>query len=118
MAEVAPADGEHQTGRDARTLGGVGTKVLFENEYCRVWEMDLAPGEAGAVHRHDHDYVLVILDGDRIAAIPEADSPTHGEYLEAEVSAPMVVEMHKGGIETAKNVGEKRYYELLIEILK
>ena len=30
----------------------------------------------------------------------------------------MVVEMQKGGIETAKNVGEKRYYELLIEILK
>lgn len=30
----------------------------------------------------------------------------------------MVVEMKKGGIETAKNVGEQRYYELLIEILE
>ena len=101
-----------------RQLGGVGTKVLFENEYCRVWEMDLAPGEAGDVHRHDHDYVLVILDGDRIAAVPEPDSAVHHEYFEADVNAPMVVEMQKGGIETAKNVGDKRYYELLIEILK
>jgi len=103
---------------EERKLGDVGTKVLFENEYCRVWEMDLAPGEAGDVHRHDHPYVLVILDGDRIAAIPEPDSPVHSEYLEAEVNAPTIVEMPSGGIETAKNVGEKRYYELLIEILK
>jgi predicted metal-dependent enzyme (double-stranded beta helix superfamily) len=102
-----------------RKLGGVGTKVLFENEYCRVWEMDLAPGEAGDVHRHDHDYVLVILDGDKVAAIPEPDSGgDHTEYFEADVVAPMVVQLAKGGIETAKNVGDKRYYELLIEILK
>lgn len=101
-----------------RELGGVGTKVLFENEYCRVWEMDLAPGEAGAVHKHDHPYVLVILDGDRIAAKPEPDSPVHGEYFEADVTIPSVVEMPAGGIETAINIGEKRYYELLIEILK
>ena len=101
-----------------RTLGGVGTKVLFENEYCRVWEMDLAPGEAGAVHKHDHPYVLVILDGDRIAAKPEPDSPVHGEDFEADVTIPSVVEMPAGGIETAINIGEKRYYELLIEILK
>ena len=101
-----------------RELGGVGTKVLFENNKVRVWEMDLAPGESGDVHRHDHPYVLVILDGDRIAAIPEPDSPVHGEYLEADVNAPMLVEMPQGGIETAKNIGEKRYYELLIEILK
>ena len=101
-----------------RKLGDVGTKVLFENEFCRVWEMDLAPGESSAVHRHDHPYALVILDGDRIAAIPEPDSPVHGEYIEAEVNAPMIVELEAGGIETAKNIGEKRYYELLIEYLK
>ena len=29
---------------------------------------------------------------------------------------PSIVEMKKGGIETAKNVGSKRYYELLIEL--
>lgn len=104
---------------EERKLGGVGTKVLFENEYCRVWEMDLAPGEAGDVHRHDHDYVLVIMDGDRIAAIPEPDSGgEHTEYFEAEVVVPTVVQLRKGGIETAKNVGDKRYYELLIEFLK
>lgn len=102
-----------------RELGGVGTKVLFENDNVRVWELDLAPGESSAIHRHDHDYILVILEGDKIAAIPEPDTGgEHNEYFEAAVNVPTVVEMKKGGIETAKNVGEQRYYELLIEILK
>jgi predicted metal-dependent enzyme (double-stranded beta helix superfamily) len=102
-----------------RELGGVGTKVLFENDKVRVWEMDLAPGEASAVHRHDHDYILVILEGDRIAAIPEPDTGSElNQYFEADVQVPSVVELKKGGIETAKNIGEQRYYELLIEILK
>jgi predicted metal-dependent enzyme (double-stranded beta helix superfamily) len=102
-----------------RELGDVGTKVLFENDKVRVWEMDLAPGEAGDIHRHDNDYVLVILGGDKIAAIPEPDSGgEYTDYFEADVNAPSIVEMKKGGIETAKNVGNERYYELLIEYLK
>ena len=32
------------------------------------------------------------------------------------VVIPSIVEMKKGGIETARNVGSKRYYELLIEL--
>ena len=101
-----------------RELGGVGTKVLFENAHVRVWELDLAPGESSDVHQHEHDYILVILAGDKIAAIPEPDSGgDHAEFFEAEVQTPMVVEMKKGGIETAKNTGQQRYYELLIEIL-
>ena len=102
-----------------RELGDVGTKLLFENDAVRVWEMDLAPGESSAVHKHDHDYILVILEGDKIAAIPEPDTAgNHNEYFEADVQTPMVVEMKKGGIETAKNIGQQRYYELLIEILE
>jgi len=32
--------------RDDRPLGNVANKLLFENELVRVWEMDLAPGDA------------------------------------------------------------------------
>ena len=58
----------------ARTLGDVATRLLFENDRVRVWEMDLAPGERSATHRHDLDYVLVQLEGDRIAADFEPDT--------------------------------------------
>jgi len=100
-----------------RTLGGVGTRLLLENERVRIWEMDLAPGAKSATHRHDVDYVLVQIEGDRIAAMPEPD--TRGafkEYLEADVVPGKVHYIARGGIETAINVGQRRYYEILIEL--
>ena len=59
---------------EERRLGDVATKLLFENERVRVWEMRLGPGEEGDVHRHDLDYVLVQIEGDRMAVVPEPDS--------------------------------------------
>lgn len=100
-----------------RVLGPIGTEVIFENDRVRVWEMRLAPGEASAVHRHDHDYMLVQIDGDRIAAEPEPDTQgPYNEYLEAEVVKGAFVYIPKGGIETARNVGHEPYRELIIEL--
>ena len=99
-------------------LGPMGDEIVFENDRVRIWELTLPPGADSNVHQHELDYILVILEGDKIAAIPEPDSGgDHHEYFEADVVTPMVVELKKGGIETAKNIGEQRYYELLIEIL-
>jgi hypothetical protein len=96
-------------------VGGVGTALLFENQQVRVWEMDLAPGESTALHHHEHDYVLVIVQGDKIAAVPAPG--TDGETQVAEITPPLVVQIPKGGTETATNVGNERYYELIIELL-
>ena len=41
-----------------RRLGPIGTRMLFENDRVRVWEVRLAPGEEGAVHRHQLDCSL------------------------------------------------------------
>jgi predicted metal-dependent enzyme (double-stranded beta helix superfamily) len=98
----------------ARTLGKVGTRILLENQRVRVWEMDLAPGERSDPHRHELDYLLVILEGDRIAAVPEPDSG--GRYVEAEVEPGKVYYLRHGGSETAVNVGRRRYREILIEL--
>jgi hypothetical protein len=100
-----------------RVLGPIGTEVIFENDRVRVWEMRLAPGEASAVHRHDHDYMLVQLEGDRIAAEPEPDTQgPYKEYLEADIVPGAFVFIPKGGIETARNVGTEPYRELIIEL--
>ncbi|HZR14328.1 MAG TPA: cupin [Acidimicrobiia bacterium] len=100
-----------------RVLGDVATKLLFENDRVRVWEMRLAPGESSAVHRHDLDYLLVQIDGDRIAGIPEPD--TGGRFdqpIEGEVHPGLTVFIERGGIETAKNTGTTPYHEILIEL--
>ena len=100
-----------------RRLGEVATKLLFENERVRVWEMRLGPGETGSVHRHDLDYVLVQIEGDRMAVVPEPDSGgSYREYLEAPVFSGQTMFIERGGIETAKNVGHRAYREILIEL--
>ena len=100
-----------------RVLGDVATKVLFENDRVRVWEMDLAPGAQSATHRHDRDYLLVQIDGDRIAARFEPDTAgPHRGYVEGEVEPGKTRYITRGGIETAINVGTRRYREILIEL--
>jgi hypothetical protein len=100
-----------------RTLGDVATSILLENDRVRIWEMDLGPGQSSDVHEHTLDYILVQVAGDRIAGIPEPD--TKGPYkdcIEADVFPGNAIYVEKGGIETAKNVGQQRYHEILIEL--
>ena len=100
-----------------RKLGDVATQLLFENERVRIWEMRLAPGEEGDVHRHDLDYVLVQIEGDRMAVVPEPDSGgAYRKYLEADVFPGNAIFIDRGGIEKAKNVGTQAYREILIEL--
>lgn len=102
---------------EERKLGDVATQLLFENERVRVWEMRLGPGESGRVHRHDLDYVLVQIEGDRMAVVPEPDSGgSYRQYLEAPVVPGQTIFIERGGIETAKNVGQHAYREILIEL--
>jgi hypothetical protein len=121
---IITANGETGSGREgpglpmpnhADQLGGVGTAQLFENERVKVWEMDLQPGQQSDLHRHDQDYILVIVEGDRIAGVPpEGADPD--SYIEAEVQPGKVYYQRSGGTETARNVGDQRYYEILIEL--
>jgi hypothetical protein len=104
------------TQRD-RVLGTVGTRLLLENERVRIWELDLAPGARSDPHRHDLDYVIVQIDGDRIAAMPEPDTQgSFREYLEADVVPGRARFIARGGVETAINVGQRRYREILVEL--
>jgi hypothetical protein len=101
----------------ARELGDVGTKVVFEDDRVRVWVLSLAPGERSAVHRHDVDHLLIQVKGDRIAVEPEADTESpYRDYLAFDVIPGMVTFVPKGGIETAVNVGEAPYYEIIVEL--
>jgi hypothetical protein len=100
-----------------RILGNVATRVLLENERVRIWELDLAPGAESAPHRHDHDYVLVQIEGDRIAARFEPDTAgPYKDYVEGTVEPGKTRFIARGGIETAINVGARRYREILIEL--
>ena len=100
-----------------RKLGDIATKLLFENERVRIWEMRMPPGETGPPHRHDLDHILVQIAGDRMAVLPEPDSRgPYREYLEADVVPGQSFYVGRGGVERARNVGRETYHEILIEL--
>ena len=100
-----------------RVLGAIATKLLFENERVRIWEMRLAPGESTPVHQHALDNILIQIDGDRVAVQPEPDTVgPYKEYQEADVFPGNCLYIDKGGIERAVNIGTKGYHEVVIEL--
>jgi hypothetical protein len=104
-----------------RVLGDVGTKKLFENDRVVVWEMRLAPGEKEQIHRHDRDYVMIQITGDRVAADFEPESAGTwatfaGQRLEGDVANGTVLFAERGGVEAAINVGDEPFYEIIVEL--
>ena len=102
------------THKDA-PLGGVGSRIILEDDRLRIWELTLEPGEASDLHRHEHDYYLAIFEGDFVAGVvPEgAGVDSFVGIVPAEGNT---VSIPKGGVEWAYNVGEKRYREVIIEL--
>jgi hypothetical protein len=106
---------------DTGELDRIGTTKLFENDDVAVWEMRLAPGESSAAHRHQHDYVVIQIGGDRIAADFDPASGgmlAHlaGQRLEADVAYGNVALALAGSQETAINTGQEEYFEIIVEI--
>jgi hypothetical protein len=100
--------------------GDVGSKKLYEDDRCIVWEFRLAPGEISPVHRHERDYIMLILGGDRIAAHFTPDSvgvykDLAGKTYTGDVEPGTVKFGEKGSIEAAENIGSVEYLNYIVE---
>ena len=91
-------------------LGDVATRLLFENERVKVWEMLLEPGESSARHEHTRDYVLCIVEGESV------DADTERGSVRIPVEPGTVLYVGRGGVETAVNRSTRRFREILIEL--
>jgi hypothetical protein len=96
-------------------VGDIATRVLFEDDRVRIWELHLEPGEASDLHHHDNDYYLVIQQGDLIAGIPPKSSGID-PFVARIPPEGNTVAVSGGGTEWALNVGQQPYYEVLIEL--
>ena len=92
-------------------LGTVASQVIYEDERVRIWEMTLEPGEASALHHHEHDYYLAILSGDLIAGVGREDFTVFRIP-----PAGNTVGVTHGGTEWAFNIGTQTYREVLFEL--
>ena len=92
----------------------VGTRLLFENERVRVWDLQLAPGQSTGLHRHEHDYLYVVIGDGRLQAADadgerrEASDMKDGEVRFNEVDGEAVHE--------AFNVGDGSWRNIIVEL--
>ena len=93
------------------TSENVGTRLLFENERVRVWEMVLEPGARSELHHHRRDYILCIVSGTSI----DADTPA-GQSQRFPVHAGQVFWVPRGGTEWAVNRSTTRFHEMIVEL--
>lgn len=100
---------------DGEPLGAIATRVLFEDDRVRIWELRLEPGEASDLHHHENDYYLVIQQGDLIAGIPPKSSG-NDPFVARIPPEGNTVAVPGGGTEWALNVGKQTYFEILIEL--
>ena len=102
-----------------RSFGDIGTSILHENDQIRVWELKLEPGQSSDLHHHQHDYLMVQIEGDKIAAQFEKDSTgtfAGADQLEGPVSPGMAIFAEAGGRETAVNTGTETFREIIVEL--
>ena len=87
------------------------TRLVFENERVKVWEMLLEPGERSARHEHTMDYLLCVLEGESI----DADGDD-GASIRIPVESGTTFFVGRGAVETAVNRSEVRFREILVEL--
>lgn len=108
MSTTTPSD---------RTISShVGSKLLFENDQVRVWDLRLAPGESTGLHRHTTDFFYVVIgsgalqrfgpDGSTAPARQMSDGEVHFRSVPGE-------DVHE-----AVNVGEGAWRNIVVELLQ
>lgn len=100
---------------DGEPIGKVGSRIILEDDKVRMWELILKPGEASDLHRHDHDYYLIIFEGDLVAGVSPKGAGVDS-FVGRVPAEGNTVAIPKGATEWAYNVGEKTYREVIVEL--
>jgi len=84
----------------------------------------LEPGESTGVHTHEHSYIIQVLEGSTLEAT-DADGNSAGSldlkegetyWVLVENGEVILGELRAPATHSAKNIGEKRYREILVEV--
>ena len=94
----------------------VGTRLLFENERVRVWDLALAPGESLATHVHNDDYLFIVIEGGALRHVDE-EHPEKNRDVVFEKDQVVFLEAGHGLIhDKLVNTGSAPYRNLVIEL--
>ena len=91
--------------------GPVGSRILFENDLVRVWEISLEPGEHLSAHYHALPYLVVTIEAAHVRVI-EHDGQA---YDPSDVPGDVTFR-EAGQIHELQNISTSRYVNRVIEI--
>ena len=96
----------------------VGTEVLFENDYVRVWDFRLAPGEESRLHRHLYDYLIVyVTDDNELEVRVPGDEPSRVTTPDGYVAHIIVGAADDPALtHSLANVGDKPHRQIVVEL--
>ena len=92
----------------------VGSKLLFENDRVRVWDLTLAPGESTGKHRHTEDYLYVVIGGGSLQGI-DADG-TKGEPRQMADGDVRWRDVDGEDIHEAVNTGDTPWRNIIVDV--
>ena len=95
----------------------VGTRLMFENERVRVWDLSLAPGESLEKHIHRTDYFFIVESGGLIR-FADPDNPADYRDVQFEDGQVTFREVGREGKVDNRltNVGAKPHRNYVIEL--
>src|SRR5437899_9197157 len=87
--------------------------LALENEYVRVFKVEVAPHAATLMHRHRHDYVFVTLGASKVSNEVEGKAPLTLKLQDGETR------FTPGGFaHIAKNLSDQPFRNVTIEFLQ
>ena len=95
----------------------VGTRLLFENDRVRVWELALAPGESLEKHIHRLDYIILVESGGLLRSADPDDPAGARDIPFADDQVEFRQVGGAGKIDNRlTNIGTKRHRNYVIEL--
>jgi hypothetical protein len=97
----------------------IGTRLLFENDRLRVWELVLEPGESSGVHQHHHDFAFayVTVENELEVRVP-GDPPRPTSAQDGYVSATEIGDGRDARlVHELVNVGTTTHRQILFELI-
>jgi beta-alanine degradation protein BauB len=94
-----------------RQLGPIGDKIIFENEFVRVWSLTLDPGKRQPWHQHLLPYLIVPLtEGENVMTFDD------GRVRETHEKPGETIWREPGIPHELLNASDWQYRNVLIEI--
>lgn len=105
-------------------MADIANRKVFENDKIVVWEMVLEPGESTGLHTHTNDYLFYVTEGST-GEVTDKDGNVLGKlemkigdlmFFKREGQELLAGDLRIPTTHSARNVGSKRYSEILVEI--